>query len=182
MGKYLSVIVFGGSTFKEFLMNGFLSRKDLSTQYFNYDAATGRWLSKDPILFDGGDTNLFGYVNNDPVNFRDPSGLAAIGAPAVFPIDLDGGGGAGSIGAGIGGIGAIGGVCDIVLQSRQKGERNQTAKPDGTSNPFKHMKPDPNDPNRVERRDPHSGKKDHPKMPPGFKDWWNKRHPNRQIK
>ncbi|RYF63590.1 MAG: hypothetical protein EOO39_28250, partial [Cytophagaceae bacterium] len=40
-----------------------------------YDPSTGRWLSKDPILFVGGDTNLYGYVANDTVNFIDPSGL-----------------------------------------------------------------------------------------------------------
>lgn len=39
-----------------------------------YDPHTGRWLSKDPILFKGGDTNLYGYVVNDPVNLIDPSG------------------------------------------------------------------------------------------------------------
>ena len=42
----------------------------------DYDPETGRWLSKDPILFGGGDTNLYGYVMNDPINFIDPSGLA----------------------------------------------------------------------------------------------------------
>lgn len=40
----------------------------------DYDPETGRWTSKDPILFDGGDTNLYGYVFQDPVNFIDPSG------------------------------------------------------------------------------------------------------------
>ncbi|MFZ4404211.1 MAG: RHS repeat-associated core domain-containing protein, partial [Pseudobdellovibrionaceae bacterium] len=40
-----------------------------------YDPSVGRWISKDPILFDGGDANLYGYVGNDPVNFIDPSGL-----------------------------------------------------------------------------------------------------------
>lgn len=39
-----------------------------------YDTETGRWLSKDPILFSGGDTNLYGYVMNDPVNGIDPTG------------------------------------------------------------------------------------------------------------
>ena len=41
----------------------------------DYDAETGRWTAKDPILFDGGDSNLYGYVLQDPVNGIDPSGL-----------------------------------------------------------------------------------------------------------
>ena len=41
----------------------------------DYDAETGRWTAKDPILFKGGDVNLYGYVLNDPVNFIDPFGL-----------------------------------------------------------------------------------------------------------
>jgi RHS repeat-associated protein len=42
----------------------------------DYDAETGMWLSKDPIMFAGGDTNLYGYVLQDPVNWVDPAGLA----------------------------------------------------------------------------------------------------------
>ncbi|MCG6910469.1 MAG: hypothetical protein LJE94_10145, partial [Deltaproteobacteria bacterium] len=34
----------------------------------DYDPQTGRWTAKDPILFDGGDTDLYGYCLNDPVN------------------------------------------------------------------------------------------------------------------
>ena len=41
----------------------------------DYDAETGRWTAKDPIGFGGGDTNLYGYVVNDPVNLVDPLGL-----------------------------------------------------------------------------------------------------------
>jgi RHS repeat-associated protein len=41
----------------------------------DYDPETGRWTAKDPIRFKGGDTNLYGYVLNDPVNLRDPLGL-----------------------------------------------------------------------------------------------------------
>lgn len=37
----------------------------------------GRWTAKDPIGFAGGDTNLYGYVLQDPANLNDPSGLAA---------------------------------------------------------------------------------------------------------
>ena len=40
-----------------------------------YDPEIGRWLSKDPLLFGGGDSNLYGYVLQDPVNLVDPWGL-----------------------------------------------------------------------------------------------------------
>jgi len=43
--------------------------------YRDYDAYTSKWTAKDPIGFDGGDTNLYGYVLGDPVNFVDPMGL-----------------------------------------------------------------------------------------------------------
>jgi RHS repeat-associated protein len=42
----------------------------------DYEPETGRWISKDPISFAGGDTNLYAYVANDPVNNVDVSGLA----------------------------------------------------------------------------------------------------------
>jgi hypothetical protein len=44
---------------------------------FIYDepALAGVFTAKDPIRFDGGDTNLYAYVANDPVNQLDPMGL-----------------------------------------------------------------------------------------------------------
>nr|WP_027672599.1 RHS repeat-associated core domain-containing protein [Rheinheimera baltica] len=52
----------------------------------DYDAQTGRWTSKDPIRFGGGDSNLYGYVLGDPVNFIDPTGeiLQVIVGRALF--------------------------------------------------------------------------------------------------
>ena len=41
----------------------------------DYDPKTGRWTAKDPIFFNGGDTDLYGYCLNDPVNGFDPDGL-----------------------------------------------------------------------------------------------------------
>ena len=40
----------------------------------DYDPDTGRWTRKDPIGFDGRDTNLYRYVDDDPINNVDTSG------------------------------------------------------------------------------------------------------------
>jgi len=47
--------------------------------YRDYDPDIGRWTAKDPILFAGGDTDLFCYCLNNPVNFLDPLGLEVLG-------------------------------------------------------------------------------------------------------
>lgn len=52
----------------------------------DYDASIGRWLSKDPILFAGGDTNLYGYVLQDPINWIDSDGLSP-NRPGMSPAD-----------------------------------------------------------------------------------------------
>jgi RHS repeat-associated protein len=43
-----------------------------------YDPQAGRWTSKDPLGFAGGQANLYAYVADDPVNAGDPSGLGAL--------------------------------------------------------------------------------------------------------
>lgn len=40
----------------------------------DYDAQIGRWISKDPIGFDGGSTGFYSYVGNDPINSIDVNG------------------------------------------------------------------------------------------------------------
>jgi len=60
----------------------------------DYDPEVGRWTAKDPLLFDGGQGNLYGYVDSDPINRFDPSGnktcfsetLAAVAACAACPV------------------------------------------------------------------------------------------------
>jgi RHS repeat-associated protein len=47
--------------------------------YRDYDPDIGRWTAKDPILFAGGDTDLYGYCLSDPVGFVDPYGLSSMG-------------------------------------------------------------------------------------------------------
>ena len=39
------------------------------------DIRAGRWMTQDPIGFEGGDWNLYRYVGNRPTTFVDPSGL-----------------------------------------------------------------------------------------------------------
>jgi len=45
--------------------------------YRFYSPAIERWMNRDP-LGEAGGINLYGFVQNDPVNFIDPSGLDAI--------------------------------------------------------------------------------------------------------
>ena len=67
--------------FQPFGFAGGLHDRDTGLVRFgarDYDPETGRWTAKDPILFAGGDSNLYGYVLNDPVNRIDPWGLDSV--------------------------------------------------------------------------------------------------------
>jgi RHS repeat-associated protein len=50
------------------------------TQYRAYDPNVGRWLSRDPLpdAETNQGPNLYNYVENDPLNLRDPLGLSTI--------------------------------------------------------------------------------------------------------
>ena len=66
----------------------------------DYDAVSGRWLTKDATRFRGRDTNLYRYAAGDPVNFVDHIGEAAALATA-------------EVGA-VAGTAACGSVCTVV--------------------------------------------------------------------
>ncbi len=42
----------------------------------HYDPSLGQFIQSDPIGFAGGDLNIYAYVQNDPFNWSDPSGLS----------------------------------------------------------------------------------------------------------
>jgi RHS repeat-associated protein len=77
-GVWGKVIFDSNPGFQPFGYAGGLYDRDTGLVRFgarDYDPETGRFTAKDPILFAGGSTNLYGYVLNDPVNLTDPSGL-----------------------------------------------------------------------------------------------------------
>jgi RHS repeat-associated protein len=48
-----------------------------------YDPTMGRFLQTDPVGYDAGDLNLYGYVKGDPTNRTDPSGNTDVGEVVV---------------------------------------------------------------------------------------------------
>ncbi|TIH08829.1 RHS repeat-associated core domain-containing protein, partial [Marinifilum sp. JC120] len=43
--------------------------------YREYDPVIGRFISPDPLGYDGGDVDVYGYCLDDPINFTDRDGL-----------------------------------------------------------------------------------------------------------
>jgi RHS repeat-associated protein len=69
-----------GSVDQPFTFDGQLGVQDDGGNLFQmrariYDAGLGRFTTRDPIDFNAGDTDLYRFVGNDPVNRSDPSGL-----------------------------------------------------------------------------------------------------------
>lgn len=62
------------------------------------DPALGRFTTRDPILFAGGQANLYEYAGGDPVNLSDPSGMGpggsscpapTVGVPGILSVPAD---------------------------------------------------------------------------------------------
>ena len=80
--EFGNVIIDTNPGFQPFGFAGGIYDQDTQLVRFgarDYDTKTGRWTAKDPLVFAGGDTNLYGYVLDDPINFIDPPGLGKFG-------------------------------------------------------------------------------------------------------
>lgn len=67
-----------GSSYTRYTYTGRERDPDTGIMYYRarwYDPQVGRFISEDPIGFHGGDVNLYGYVWQNPLSFRDPRGL-----------------------------------------------------------------------------------------------------------
>ena len=53
----------------------------------DYESATGRWVSKDRLRFAGGQSNIYVYAGDDPIDEVDPTGLDANSPSQCTPPD-----------------------------------------------------------------------------------------------
>jgi RHS repeat-associated protein len=79
--------------------------------YRYYDPSVGRWLTRDPIGYDGG-VNLYAYVECGPSDSYDADGLKRARGPGRRPTDQKPRGG--SKGKGVGGKSRWGKACKVV--------------------------------------------------------------------
>ncbi|ABX38139.1 YD repeat protein [Delftia acidovorans SPH-1] len=149
----------------------------------DYSPGVGRYLQTDPIGIDGG-VNVFVYAEENPVKLNDPTGQQAVlpgpggipipipgptpGGPRPTPIDpTDPRGptyGPNPINFPIvfpplvGPM--LGGIMDLCMESRGRGERGATGGSSGqnSKNPYKHCRDHPSDPNKIECKDHQTGK------------------------
>ncbi len=86
-GRVLDDVVVSGWTALPFGYAGGIYDRDTGLVRFgarDYDAEIGRWTAKDPIGFNGGDSNIYVYVGNSPHERFDPSGLFGVNELASY--------------------------------------------------------------------------------------------------
>ena len=79
-GDYGEVLVDQGTVYNPYRWNGEQTDAESGLTYMRnryYQAATGRFIQRDPISYAGG-LNLYGFCGSDPINASDPSGLEEI--------------------------------------------------------------------------------------------------------
>jgi RHS repeat-associated protein len=89
--EYGNVVEDTNPGFQPFGYAGGLYDRDTGLVRFgarDYDAVAGRWTAKDPIGFSGKSLNLYAYVDSNPLNFIDPSGLTQ--SDVNFALDFAG--------------------------------------------------------------------------------------------
>ncbi|MCO6459521.1 MAG: hypothetical protein J5I93_29765 [Pirellulaceae bacterium] len=102
--SYGNLVAQTGSTEPRHLYTGREFDRELGLHYYRaryLDSTTGRFLSEDPLGFAAGQINLFAYVANNPLDFRDPTGLQG----GFGGTNTGGGGGFGGTNTGSGGFG-----------------------------------------------------------------------------
>ncbi len=93
LGEHSEYSAFGVQTSDVQLVFGLTGREPVFNSqwvYFRsriYDANTGRFTSQDITGFDGGDNNLYRYVNNSPANATDPTGLTEIPSYSIINVE-----------------------------------------------------------------------------------------------
>jgi RHS repeat-associated protein len=82
-----------------------------------YDPEMGRFISEDPLGFDGGDVNLYAYALNNPVMFIDPLGLCSeTNAVAILAADYIVSGPGGTV-ATVAGVASLVGAIVLAMPS-----------------------------------------------------------------